>query len=147
MTEVRLFHTSDGGEVEFADSAATTTDLLLDAGLETAAYLSLFGGNERDPGGKGDSEYQWWGNRGEPVERQQRSETQHIVRSLPAISSNLRRVEDAAKRDLQWFLDESIASEVDALASLVGKDKVSLDIRIVISDKEYAFAFKERWGS
>ncbi|MGB5733854.1 MAG: hypothetical protein WBM40_05360, partial [Thiohalocapsa sp.] len=72
MTDVHLFHTSNGGDINFA-SDDLETDLALDAGLETAAYLSMFGGNERDPGTLRNADdperadrFQWWGNIGAP---------------------------------------------------------------------------------
>lgn len=146
MTDARLFQTHDGGDLEFANDDLVTTDIHIDSGLETAAYLSMFGGNERDSGLPGDR-LQWWGNIGEPLERQQRSETQHLLRDLPAVSSNLLRLEDAASRDLQWFRDSGLASAIEVTAYLSSVDTVTFQIRIVIQDQNFSFAFEGSWGA
>lgn len=151
MSDVRLFHTADGGDVEFASNDQTYVDIKLHPGLETASYLSMFGGNERDSGlatvgEAGDPQrLQWWGNLGEPLSRQLRSETQHLLRSLPATSSNLLRVQDAITRDHQWFLDDGIASEVTAEVSLIAKDTVRIQIRMIVQGEELVFFFQTQW--
>jgi hypothetical protein len=70
----------------------------MSGGLETSAYLSLFGGNE-DDAGLSDKTMQWWGNVGAEQAKQYRSETQNLLKSLPLTSSNLLRVEAAAGRE------------------------------------------------
>jgi phage gp46-like protein len=126
VTDVLLRQTNDGGEITIAGGL-----VLLSEGLETAAYLSLFGGNEDDPG-DGDSRLEWWGNllESEP-ERAYRSETQYLLRALPAVPFNLRRIEQAALRDLKWMSDTGLASSAAASASIPGKDHVALAITIV----------------
>lgn len=152
MTDVRLFHTEDGGDVEY--DGDTYVQLVTDSGLETAVYLSLWGGNERDPGTADDDDepdhphkYQWWGNHGESGAFRQTSETQNLIRSLPAVSSNLLRIEDAAKRDLQWFLDTKVASTVEVAVSLAGVKRIGIAVRILIENQTFAFVFEEDWGS
>lgn len=157
MSDVHLFHTNDGGDVEFAAPGKPNddayTDLKLDPGLETASYLSMFGGNERDSGLLTTGEagtpprLQWWGNLGEPKSQHQRSETQHLLRSIPATSGNLLRVEDAVRRDHQWMLDDKLADEVDASASLVAKDTVDIEVRVVVQGEEFLFFFQSLWAS
>ena len=152
MTDVRLFHTNDGGEVDLVPDG-TYTDLILDTGLETAAYLSLFGGNERDPGSPFDDldpdvgRQQWWGNLNESGAVAQRSETAHLLRSLPATTYNLVKVEQAAERDLAWFVTEDVASEVAATATLTSVNTVLIQTRIVVDKQEFAFAFAAIWGN
>lgn len=138
--DVRLYQTDDGGEMEIVDGV-----VILSPGLETAAYLSLFGGNEADDGRK-DSASQYWGNLGETdPARQYRSETQHLLRALPATSGNLKRVEDAANRDLAWFLSERVASSVAVSVALVGLNRVSFTITIEAVGTESRFEFVENW--
>lgn len=153
MTDVHLFHTPDGGDVKFA-SDDLESDLALDAGLETASYLSMFGGNERDPGTLRSGEdrpdrYQWWGNIGAPESEQVRGEVAYLLRSLVPTSSNLRTLELAAERDHDWFVKDKIASSVRADAGLYarpdGQSMIQLTVRIVVQKKEYAFVFNEKW--
>lgn len=153
MSDVRLYHTYDGGEIDLVPDG-TYTEVVLDTGLETAAYLSLFGGNEQDGGTVFDDtdpdhphQAQWWGNIGEPLVRTMRSEFGHLVRSLPAISSNLVRLEQAGGRDLEWFTTENVASEVEVTCTQVGKDGLRTDVRIVVDKGEFVFAFFAIWGN
>lgn len=126
MTDVLLRQTSDGGNITIQGGL-----LLLAEGLETAAYLSLFGGNEDDPA-EADTSLAWWGNLldAEP-ERAYRSETQYLVRALPAIPANLRRIEQAAGRDLKWMVDTGAARSVTAEARIPALNRVSLALVII----------------
>ena len=137
MTDVRLFHQADGGNIEFAGPDLTTTDIKLDTGLETAVYLSWFGGNERGS---------WWGNLDEPLARQMISETASLLLSLPATSNNLLLIEASMLRDLQWALDDGTFDEVSVVAALVAKDRIGLTARILISKEEFVVAFESSWG-
>jgi len=140
MTDVLLFQTDDNGDIEIVDGLLTLTP-----GLDTAAYLSLFGGNQADDGRQGSPD-QWWGNYGEQnAARQYRSETQHLLGTIPAVSGNLRRLEDAARRDLQWLLDESAASSVSVSASITGLNRVKIGIVTRAEGEESQFEFTENW--
>jgi phage gp46-like protein len=126
VTDVLLRQTDDGGDITIQGGL-----LLMSEGLETAAYLSLFGGNEDDPAAT-DPTLQWWGNllETEP-ERSYRSETQFLLASLPLIPANLRRIEQAASRDLQWMLDTEIAQTVTVEATMPGLNRVRIGIVIL----------------
>jgi phage gp46-like protein len=120
--DVRLYQTNDGGEIDFVAGQAQMSD-----GLETAVYLSLFGGNERDSGQDGD----------EPL--------QHLLRSLPATTANLRRIEDAIARDLAWMTDSSLASSVSAEVSVPALNRIDLLVRVEIDGEELKFPFTQAW--
>lgn len=138
--DVLLFQTTDDGEITVENGIVE-----MSSGLETAAYLSLFGGNEDDPG-TGVSPFTYWANLNEtdPV-RQYRSETQHLLQSLPATSGNLRRLEDAASRDLAWLLSEKVASSVAVVASIPALNRITLSIKIQAVGLEIEFEFTENW--
>ena len=51
--DVLLYHTPDGGEIEMVNGLVT-----MSGGLETMAYLCLFGGNEEDDGRPGHDQLQ-----------------------------------------------------------------------------------------
>lgn len=126
MTDVLLRQTNDGGDITIQAGL-----LAMSEGLETAAYLSLFGGNEDDPGGA-DTSQQWWGNvlDTEP-ERAYRSETQALLAGLPAIPANLLRVEQAAERDLKWMVDTGNAQSVTAEATIPAVGRILLGVVII----------------
>ncbi len=134
--DVKLFQTNDDGNITVENGIVD-----MNGGLETSAYLSLFGGNEDDDG-RDDNPDNWWANIDEvdPV-KEYRSETQHLLQSLPATSGNLRRIEDAANRDLSWFVENNVATSVTVEASIPGINRVKLKIDIENS----SFEFVENW--
>ncbi len=138
--DVLLFQTLDDGDISVVDGITEMT-----AGFETAAYLSLFGGNEADDGRPGNL-LTWWGNVGETdVAKRQVSETQHLIGSIPATSSNLLKIEVAAGRDLQWFLDLDVASEVTVVATIPTLNRVNIVVSIIAEGEEHTFSFTENW--
>jgi phage gp46-like protein len=138
--DVLLFQTDDDGEINVENGVVE-----MSGGLETAAYLSLFGGNEDDDG-RDNNALTWWGNLDEvdPV-RQYRSETQHLLQSIPATSGNLRRIEDAASRDLAWFTEQNVASSVTVEVSIPGINRVKITVNIEAVGEESSFEFVENW--
>jgi phage gp46-like protein len=142
MTDVLLTQSDDEGEIEFVAGAPTMAD-----GLETAAYLSMFGGNERDSGLTDGEALQWWANVEDPVTtRHQRSQTQHLLATIPATPANLRRIEDAAQADLAWVVDE-LAAEIAIEATMPDIDSVAIAIEIAIGNTTYQFNFASSWGT
>ena len=133
--DVLFFQTADGGEI-----VATNGKLELTEGLDTAAFLSLFGGNSDDSGLTADESKQWWSNFDEPdPAKRYRSETQFLLRTLPLIPANLIRLEDAATKDLSWML-QSTADSIAVRATMPGINRVKLDIILVIDGKTTAFS-------
>lgn len=138
--DVTLFQTDNEGEINVRDGIVE-----MGGGLETAAYLSLFGGNEDDDG-LADNPKTWWGNIEEvDPARQYKSETQYLLKAIPATSGNLRRIEDAAARDLAWFIAERVASSVTVSASIPGVNRIKLTVGIEADGIESRFEFIENW--
>lgn len=138
--DVKLYQILDDGDVVIEDGIAE-----MNGGLGTAAYLSLFGGNEDDNGRPGNS-LSWWGNFLEDnPSGKYTSELQHLTQTLPLITGNLRRIEDAALRDLGWFLSERIASSVIVEASIPDVNRVDITVRIEANGQENIFRFTENW--
>ncbi len=140
MSDVLLFQTNDNGEINVVGGIVE-----LSSGLETAAYLSLFGGNEQDAGIDQDVQT-WWGNidESDPA-KHYKSETQHLINILPANTGNMRRLEQATLRDLDWFVKEKIASSIGVVASIPDLNKVSIEILITAQGIEHVFNFTENW--
>lgn len=138
--DILLAQTADGGEISVEGGLVEMT-----ADFRTMAYLCLFGGNEDDDGREGNPA-NWWGNLGGvPAAEQYRSETQHLLQALPATTGSLRRLEDAALRDLEVFLDEGIASSVTATASLPGLNQLTLTVTVEARGERTQFEFTENW--
>ncbi len=138
--DVSLFQTDDEGNITVEGGIVT-----MGGGLETSAYLSLFGGNEDDDGSQ-DNSANWWANldEGDPA-KEYHSETQNLLQALPATTGNLRRIEDAANRDLAWFITNKVASSVKVAASIPGLNKIKLTIDIEAIGEESSFEFVENW--
>ena len=138
--DVLLCQTPDGGEIQVVNGVAT-----MSGGLETAAYLSILGGNYADDGRPANTET-WWGNLEETDSAfKYVSETQNLIEGLPAVSRNLILLEETALRDLQWMLDNSIASSIEVTASLPQLGRVAFDVRITAEGEEHNFNFTENW--
>jgi len=135
MTDVRLYQTADGGEIDYRNGSAVLAD-----GLETAAYLSLFGGNHDDSGTEGDDPRQWWGNVDETEpSRKIRSETQFLLQGISNAPANLLRLQDAAQRDLAWLVNDAIAERVAVAVSVPTLNTVNFAIEIEIESTVYRF--------
>lgn len=138
--DVLMKQENDGGEIEFINGQPVMT-----GGFENATYLSFFGGNEDDDGSK-DNPLTYWGNFLEDdPSKKYISETQYLLRGLPATSANLIKIEEAMKRDLQWFLDTKTANKIEVLAIIPALNKINLSGSIFAQGKEFNFNFTENW--
>lgn len=139
--DVLFSATPDGGEISITNNLID-----MDAGLETAVYLSLFGGNSDDDATDETTNLQWWGNL-LPGDSQLplRCRTQFLIRDLPATTGNLARLRDAAIRDLAWIVD-SFADSYKVDVSMPALNRVALRIDVSIGDQTYTFIFDEHWG-
>lgn len=143
QVDVKLFQLDDGGEIECINGVVT-----MDDGVATAVYLSLFGGNEDDSGTDADLSREFWGNKltNDPSEKQ-RSETQHLLRSLPITSGNLRLIEEAVARDLAWMTESEVASFVGAEVSIPAINTVKILVKVEIQQVELTLEFVRKAGT
>jgi len=138
--DIFLFQTNNDGEINVENGIAE-----MSSGLDTAAYLSLFGGNE-DCSGRVNCPFSWWGNFDE-IDKAKKyiSETQYLLKILPAITVNLRRLEEAATRDLEWFIDNKIASSIIVIVTIPAINTIKFNITIKANGIESSFEFVENW--
>lgn len=138
MADVNIFHTTDNGEITIENGTVGLTNT-----LGPAVYLSMFGGNADDDG-RADNPLKYWGNIDEADPAYwARSETQHLLQSLPAIPANLRRIEDAAGRDLFWVTDTGAGNVMTISASIPGLNKIT----ILVNIDDVPYKYTENWGS
>ena len=142
MTDVRLYQTPDGGEINYENGRLELSDT-----PESAVYLSLFGGNAEDSASEADDRKQWWGNRvEEDSTRHLRSRTQNLVRGLPSNSANLRRLDDAVQADLAWLVTAGVMASVEASVSLVSPKRIRIDGTMTTPDgTRYPFKVDSPW--
>lgn len=144
MADVLLYHTDDGGEVNI-DSG---DDIELTDRLDTAVYLSLFGGNEDDDGSEATSRLGWWGNIGENnPDRRLVSRLQALLRKLAVTSGNLRLVSEAAEADLAWLVTTGVVSEVRVVVSLPQPKRLGILIELDIGQDTTQLRYSTAWGS
>jgi phage gp46-like protein len=129
VTDVRLYQTADGGEID-----VVAGQVVMDDELATAVFLSLFGGNQEDSGSDGDMPREWWGNKLAPDEAEKlRSETQHLIAKIPVTSGNLRRFQDAAQRDLAWMVAAGVATAVAVRVVVPTINELRFDVAILVN--------------
>lgn len=138
--DIFLFQANNHGDITVENGVIEMT-----GGLDTAAFLSLFGGNE-NCSGRDTCPFSWWGNFDE-IDKANKyiSETQFLLKTLPAITANLRRIEDAAIRDLSWFLDKKIASSVTVAVTIPALNAIKINVIIEANGIESNFNFVENW--
>lgn len=137
MTDVLICQTNDDGEIFIEGGIVELTD-----DFRSAAYLCLFGGNENDDG-RDDNPLTWWANLNEvDPANQYRSETEFLLRTLPVTTSNLLRLEDAAKRDLTVFVDIGAVKELTVEVFLIDLNKLQYDIQL---DGDETVTFIQNW--
>lgn len=138
--DVILYQSLNDGEIEIVDGIVT-----MDGGLQTAVYLSLFGGNIDDAAGF-DKRLSWWGNAEEPDEAKKiRSLTQYNLKGLPATSANLLIIKDSVLSDLSWITEVGAATEVNCEVSIPGLNKVKINVNIIAEGASETFEFFENW--
>lgn len=138
--DVLLCHSADGGELVVESGKIQYTK-----DLRTAIYLSLFGGNEDDDG-REDSGNTWWGNVIEPDPvKKYVSQTQYLLKSMPATTANLLRLSDAVNGDLSWLTDTKRVEELNAVISLPALNSVSIEIQLLIDGTTYQYTLTTNW--
>lgn len=125
--DLMLYPTPDGGDINLVGGQPE-----MDAGLWTAVYLSLFSGK-------------WWGN----AISEQAARFADSIEAVIRTDSNRDRldVEEAARKALQWLLDEGIASAVDVQATIPATGWIALTVTITEPGAEPAvLRYKINWA-
>jgi hypothetical protein len=137
--DVLMFHSNDDcGEILESNGIIEMTTF-----YETMAYLTLVGGNQDDDGSEATANLQWWGNEGEPVERQYRGRFQRHLYGSPLTSASLVEIEADAKHDLEAAFLPDYATSVYVSASIVAPKMVQLELGIVeLNGETYPLTLK-----
>lgn len=123
--DIVLYQTPNGGDICIDNGI-----IAMDGGLSTCVYLSLFGGNE-DDNGLANNSATWWGNIDvDHAAQKYISLTQHILKSLPATSFNLIKLNDAVEADLDWLLSEKIMTSIIVAVSIPKMNEVHISIEM-----------------
>ena len=139
--DVLLFQTADGGNI----TINVGEDVTLTGGFETDFFFSLFGGNEDDDVSVS-TKKSWWANLLEDDPSFQfRSRTQNLLISLPLVSGNLRKIEDAVKRDLQSYIDIGAVDTIETTVSITGPRRMKIIIDAVADGENIQVVFLANW--
>ena len=139
--DVLLFQTGDGGNI----TIERNSDVKLTGGFETDFFLSLFGGNE-DDNGSPNNKKSWWANLLEDDPAFQiRSRTQNLLISLPLVSGNLRKIEDAVKKDLKSYIDLGAITDLAVVVSIIGPRRVKIVITALADSQSITITFLANW--
>ena len=141
--DVLLFNAAPAGEMNFVNGQPDMTQ-----GFDSALYLCLFGGNVLDDGLE-NNKNTWWANYNiDQSHKRYVSRLQNLIRGLPLVTGNLRRIEEAAKADLQGFIVEKIAAKVEASATIPQLNFCELVISITSQEGEISETrFMLNWQS
>ena len=110
--DIRLIPSLDGARLDFSGGQP-----LMDTGLETSVYVSLFTAN-------------WWGNATVPADRRQSSRVQATADSATMSNQSRLVVQQAASDALAWMVRDGVAASVDAQVAIVGVQKFKLTVSI-----------------
>ena len=128
--DLKVVETLNGG-----DLVKTTKDLKVIYGLESMPYLALFGGNvqESTPSARIPNRqyYDWWGNNlffPKNQSLQFNSETERILKNVALTSFGRTVIEEAVKKDLQFFKG---FADVQVVVSIISDDRIILGIKII----------------
>lgn len=122
MSDILIQQTVDDGEIDVVNGVVMMTEA-----PDSAAYISLFGGNQDGSA--------WWGD------DQITSRTQSLLDQLPPTSGNLLRLTDAVKQDLAWMTQAPYGWSVDASAFIPELNRVTL----VATINGIAYQFTQEW--
>lgn len=115
----------ESGDIEVMNSIITE-----DNTLESAVFLSLYGGNLRDSSRPSDDNIQWWGNTVAEPEEQYRSKFQWTVDNIAITTGTLTQIGQAVRHDLAW-----IEGDIDVSVQLIAVSHIK--VIIFINQKEF----------
>lgn len=123
--DVLLLSTVDGGNINMTDGLIEMT-----SGFESAAFLSLFGGNDGDDGTDATNPLEFWGNKldDDNPDRKLTSRTQNILKGYPATPANLNLVNQAIQLDLNWMKANNTVDEFIINLSIPQPKRINIDI-------------------
>ena len=127
--DVRLIPTDDGGQITIDKGQP-----VMDAGLETAAYISLFSGD-------------YWGNA--ISERDEKCESKLESLFSGTLTNQIRLdAEEYALQALAWMKRQGIATEIEAEASIPRTGFLGLVVRIFQPDDTVAeLRYQINWAN
>jgi phage gp46-like protein len=133
--DVAIVETLNGGDVQLNGN-----DLAVINGIENMIYLALFGGNVEASTQTRFVQVQsfdYWANalfmKNTPSQ-QFNSETERALNNTPLTSSGRVLIENAIKKDLDFF--KNVGATVDITVLIVATDKITINIKVTIPQEQ-----------
>lgn len=127
--DLEITETGNGGDLVY-----NGIDLVVVNNYQNMVYLAMFGGNSDGT--------DWWGNEiffKETPENAFISETEYALKTTPLTSSGRIKIEEAIKRDLNFFRR---LGEFTVQCQIVSDDRIDVLIRVKTTINERNISFK-----
>lgn len=128
--DVKLYNTDAGGDIVY-----TNGQPVMDGGLETAAFISVF------------TKEEWWGNEFAIKESEKIGSRFLDLQNESLTSKTVRDAEEAVKDSLEWMLDTGLASNIDVQAFIPQQSRLDVQIKIFRPELAETFEFSANWES
>lgn len=131
--DVAILETLNGGDLQLRGN-----DLATVGSIENMIYLAMFGGNIEEvtsPKFVQSQSFDWWGNSllmPNSPDQQFNSLTEKTINTTPLTSSGRVIIENAIKKDLEFF--KSFGASVEVTVEIVATDKIRVKIRVTIPE-------------
>jgi len=125
-------------------SIDTNGDILTDDFFDTSLLYSLLGERRAAPSEVVEPQLRrgWIGNEGKDFENGSKL---WLFEQARITRSNLNRIEDEARKSLQWLVDDGFAVSIDEVTSTVKNGKITLEIIIRRSRSRVERRFLDLW--
>lgn len=135
MFDVSVIETLNGGDLQLVGN-----DLAVVYNIENMIYLGMFGGNVEESTNNSSinlESFDFWGNRllmfNNPSQ-QFNSMTERTINTTPLTSSGRVLIENAIKKDLEFFKD--LGGTVTVNVDIIDTDKIKVTIRVELSTQK-----------
>lgn len=131
MSDIGLtWITEEGG----ADFAVAGNDLVVDDGLETAVFLSLFTDRRAEDGDvlpTGEQDRRgWWGDAFPVVDGDRHGSRLWLLARAKELPDTLTRAEEYAREALAWLTEDRVAERVEVAAVVESRGVMRLTVTI-----------------
>lgn len=126
--DIYLYETENGGDITIRNG-----EPVMDAGLESAVYISIFGHES----------VTWWAN--EFLKKNERLECKFYpyIKGVGKTINTLNKAKELLKLDLKWLISEKIADRIIIDLYSISVTHVSVDINIL---KDARTVLKTKYG-
>ena len=126
--DVKLFNTESGGDIKYVNGQP-----VMDGGLETAAYISLF------------TLAGWWGNEFATDENKELGSEYLNITEFPLATSTIRDAEELSADALEWMINSGLADSVETEAEIPNPAQLNTEISIFRPGLIDTFKFAANW--